>query len=169
AELEADYTRTDDTQFFGNTGQSQRTVVGKDFFLVKRQTGKFARRRPGGDDDVFGDQIFVGLTGNLDGPATVNLGAERTLAMEERNLVLLDVGTRATSVCDEALSRASRRGGVVGSVFAGASVMFGSVQLRFGPGAALVAARASRTWFAAAGRPGVAAALLHAKLPVGNG
>src|SRR5690606_3680399 len=136
--------------------------------------------RPGGDDDVFGDQIFVGLTGNLDGPATVNLGAERTLAMEERNLVLLeqvkdsfvvllDDGILATDEGVKLEAETLDLDTMLGKVFAGLFVMLGRLQQSFGRDAAHVGAGASRSGFAGAGRPGVDAGDRHAKLGGANG
>src|SRR5690606_35798962 len=87
---EADDAGTDHTQGLGHGGKTQGTVVGQHLGLVERQARQSAWSGACGDNDMLGNEVFVSLAGNLDGPAAVHMSHERSRAMKESDFVLLE-------------------------------------------------------------------------------
>lgn len=175
AHFEADHARADHAQLLGHGADVQRAVVGQDVLFVKGQAGQLARRRAGGHDDVLGDQVGVGGAGDLDGPATVDLAGERALAVEIRDLVLLEqVQDAVVVLLDHRVLAADQRvqleadaldfDAVLGEVVVGLFVVLGRLQQRLGRNAAHVGAGAAGSGAALAVLPGVDAGHRHTEL-----
>src|SRR5690606_8937572 len=89
-QFQTNHTGTDNSQFLGNLGQTQCAVVGQNLLFVELSTGQGTSRTTGSDDDVLGNQLFGVGTSHIHRPASVNLGAKRSGAVEEVNFVLLE-------------------------------------------------------------------------------
>jgi hypothetical protein len=90
AHLQADHARADQAQLLGHRANAQRAVVGQHVLFVKRHAGQRAGVGAGGHDDLLAHQRFFGGAGHLDLVAAVGRLHERTTAMEEADLVLLE-------------------------------------------------------------------------------
>ena len=180
AHFQADHASADDAQRLGHGADVQGAVVGQHDLFVERQAGQFTRRRARGDDDMLGDQVFLGGAGDLDGPAAFHLAAERALAVEERDLVLLEqVQDAVVVLLDHRVLAADQRvelqadaldfDAVLGEVVVGLLVVFGRLQQRLGRDAADVGAGAAGSRAALAILPGVDAGDRHAELRGADG
>src|SRR5690554_52467 len=90
AQFQPNDTGTDHAQFLGHRRNAQRTVVRQHGGLVEFQARQLTRGGTRCNDHVLGNQFFFSLAGHLDAPAAVDLTRERTHAMKERDLVLLE-------------------------------------------------------------------------------
>src|SRR5690606_29843283 len=84
-QFQTNHTSTDNCQLLWKLGQKQCAVVGQILLFVELDTRQGTSRATGRDDDVLGNQLFSVGTSHVHRPATVNLGAKRSGAVEEVN------------------------------------------------------------------------------------
>ncbi|MPM99020.1 hypothetical protein SDC9_146210 [bioreactor metagenome] len=127
--FEADHARADQAQRLGNLVQVQSTVIRQDELFVERH----ARQRTGvgasSDDDLLAGDGFFFLARHLDFVAAFSSLHERTTAVEERDLVLLEqVQDAIVALLHDALL-ARNHLGHVHRHFAGGNAVVRKVQL----------------------------------------
>src|SRR5690606_4552906 len=179
-QFQTNHTGTDNGQLLGNLGQTQCAVVGQNLLFVELGTGQGTSRATGRDNDVLGNQLFGVGTSHIHRPASVNLGAKRSGAVEEVNFVLLEqVQDTVVVLLDDHIFAADQLvqvqryaldvHAVLGQMQIGVLEVFGRLQQGLGRNATNVGACTARSGFAFSGGPCVHASDAHTQLSGTNG